>query len=564
MGEVTASPRRGLLALFLGALCFFGLSAHGYVENTDAEITMHAARAWWLRGDPGLLRDGPDASAPERWIATQIHEPGPLDFGLVGRNGRAYVWFPIGHQALMVPAVALGEWCARVFPAAEARLFEQKNGDELFGRFFWSRFFVSWLPIPFAAGSVVLVFLLARALGASARAALITAAFATLTTALWPGSSETMSDVPGAFFLLACAAGVFAWRADVLASRPRPRTLLWAGVAGGLAVLVRYPHALAVIVLAVGAAVVAWRARRLSDLAYLALGGAPALVALCAANWLRFGSLTETGYSAGATPQWWSYPPWLGIPLILLAPGKGILWFSVGLWPALAQWCRRATWVHRWPLVVALAVLVLPIVVSGHTAGWAGGQCWSARYFTPGVVLIVAVGLALGRPWERRPRTLGAVFVLGALVSLGGVLTPYRGDRNLAHAATAAAYPKRAAEDVDLLPLIYDFEPRFSPIHSHWTYAWLSVRGRLAAGGSSNTTEPLFGVRVPPPLGDGLRPAHAEDIGLRHWWWRYGAAFFGWSPWLCLPLLLGAVAGLGTAWKKSAAETPKATGVASR
>ena len=40
-------PRVALLLLFFGCCGLFGLTAHGYVENTDAEITMHAARAWW-------------------------------------------------------------------------------------------------------------------------------------------------------------------------------------------------------------------------------------------------------------------------------------------------------------------------------------------------------------------------------------------------------------------------------------------------------------------------------------------------------------------------------------
>jgi hypothetical protein len=310
--------------------------------------------------------------------------------------------------------------------------------------------------------------------------------------------------------------------------------------------------------------VAAWRAGRARDLGWLVLGGAPGLALLLAANWLRFGSLTETGYSAGATPEWWSYPPWLGIPLILAAPGKGILWFSLALWPALAQLGRRSVRAAVWPWTMALAVLLLPVLISGHTAGWAGGQCWSGRYYTPGVVLLVTVGLALGRPWERRPRLLAAIGALALLVSLGGVLTPYRGDRNLAHAAAAAAYPGQAAADAGLLPLIYDFEPRFSPIHSHWTYAWLSATGRLEEGGSANTTEPMFGVRVPPPAGDSLRPAHPEDRGFRHWWWRYGSALFGWPGWLWLPCLLGAVLGLWLAWRLAGTEAPKPTGVAGR
>src|SRR5690606_27903892 len=241
MVPLSRRERAGLALLFVGALCFLGLFAHGHVENSDAEVTMHAARAWWLRGDPGLLREGPDVSVAERTLAEWIASGSPTGFGMPGRNGKAYVWFPIGHQALMVPCVALGEACARAFPAPETRLIELEG--EAFGAFFWSRFFVALLPIPFAAGAVVVVWLLARTLGASGRDALVVTAAATLATAFWPGSSETMSDVPGTFFLLLAALGVFADRKSVVAGVGAPRWLLLAGGAAGAAVCVRYPHA---------------------------------------------------------------------------------------------------------------------------------------------------------------------------------------------------------------------------------------------------------------------------------------------------------------------------------
>ncbi|HLU39882.1 MAG TPA: hypothetical protein VK081_10885 [Planctomycetota bacterium] len=529
--------RAGLALLFVGALCFLGLFAHGHVENSDAEVTMHAARAWWLRGDPGLLREGPDVSVAERTLAEWIASGSPTGFGMPGRNGKAYVWFPIGHQALMVPCVALGEACARAFPAPETRLIELEG--EAFGAFFWSRFFVALLPIPFAAGAVVVVWLLARTLGASGRDALVVTAAATLATAFWPGSSETMSDVPGTFFLLLAALGVFAYRARVLAGVGAPRWLLLAGGAAGAAVCVRYPHAAPVAVLGAGAAVVAWRAGRRRDLAWLAAGGLPFLVALLAANWLRFGNLLETGYSAGATKEWFSYPPWLGIGLILLAPGKGVLWFSPALWPALAQAFRRVTWRPAWPWAVALGCFLVPVVISGHTAGWAAGQCWSVRYVTAGVVLVVTVGLSLGQPWRRRPRSFWAACLLGAVVSLGGVVTPYRGDREMARHAAAVVYAERVAREGEgVLPEIWDFVPRFTPLKSHWVYAWLNLQGRMQRGGSANTTEPLFGVRIEPDR-PGLRPSRPQDVGFRHWWWRYGSELFGWPRW---PVL--AVAGV--------------------
>jgi hypothetical protein len=519
--------RRGLAWLFVAALAFLGLFAHGYVENGDAEVTMHAAVAWAHRGDPGLRRAAVDSTVPERFIAEQIQ--GTKRWGIVGRDGAAYVWFPIGHQALMVPAVWLGDQLARLAPTPERRLVELKG--EAYGLYFWTRFLLSLLPILCAAGTTVVLFCLARCLGLDGRGALLVTAVATLCTAFWPGSSETMSDGPGTFLLLAAVLGVFRYREAVARARPGARHLALAGLLAGGAVLVRYPHAVPVLIASLAAAFVAWRARRLRDLLALVAGGAPAVAALLAANWWRFGSWFETGYSAGANPQWWSYAPYLGIPLILLAPGKGILLFSPPLWPALGAVLRRRNWQDAWPWFVALPCFALPIVISGHTAGWAGGQCWSVRYVTPGVLLVVVVGLSFGQPWRRWPKAFALCCALGFAISVGGVLTPYRGDRQLAYSAAASLYPEVAQTNAALLPMYYDFDWRLSPLRSHWVYAWLSATGRLEQGGAANTTLPMFGVDVPGEAGAALRPGQLEDVRFRHWWWRYGVDLLGWSAW---------------------------------
>lgn len=511
-------PRAALALLFLGAFGFFGLFAHGYVENTDAEITMHAARAWWLRGNPGLRAEGADTWPAERVIAGLVAEG---KFGLKGVDGLCQVWFPIGHQLLMVPCAALGEELAARFPLPESA-YEGLKG-EVFGQFWWTRCLVSFLPAVAAAGAFIALVWLMLGLGSPRREALAVALVATLCTQAWPGASETLADGPGGCCLLVMAALVLPY----LGGRGGARALLLAGISGGFAVCLRYQHALPVGVLALFAARAALARRRGLELAMLALGAAPLAAFVLSMNWLRFGSLLETGYSAGANPRWWSYPPWLGIPMILAAPGKGVLWFSTPLWLALPALLRRGA--LRAPRLPALLVFALPLVLFGHTGGWAAGQCWSVRYMTPSVVLLVAVGLALGKPWQRHPRWFACVCALGLLVSLGGVLTPYRGQQDLAYQAGGVLYPDAPQRDNNV-----NFAPRLSPLHTHWIYAGLAATGRIERGGSENTTRPLFGVDV---AGAKLTWP-GEDSGFRHWWMVFAARHFG------MPLLPVAVAWL--------------------
>ena len=508
-------PWRPLVALFAGMCAFFGFFAHGYLENTDADVTMHAARALYLRGDIGLQTEGADTWEAERFIA------GSGQFGMRGANGKYYVWFPIGHQLLLVPCVALGDLLAGWFPEAEADYVERKGA--VLGEFYWARFIASFLPAGFAAGSALMLLLICLSLGTSMCEALSITAIATLCTQFWPGASETMSDGPGMFFLLAMAALVFRARAG----KECVAGAFLAGACGGWAVLMRYPHAVPVLILAVVGALTMMRRRAWGELFALALGAMPEVAILFSANWLRFGSLTETGYSAGANPKFWNYPAYLGVPVMLIAPGKGVLWFSLPLWLAVPAFCRRSFFSFPW--LPVLLIFALPLVIHGHTSGWAAGQCWSIRYLTPSIVLMVAVALAMTRPWQRRPGLVAAVCALGLLVSIGGVITPYRGQQSLASQAATVVYPGVEQVDNNI-----NFAPSFSPLHTHWIYAWLSATGRLEQGGARNTTVPLFGVHV-----DRAALAwQAEDAGFRHWWMIGLAHNRGWPFWPVLGLWL--------------------------
>lgn len=523
-----------LVLLFVGLFGFFGLFAHGYLENPDVDATMHGARALYLRGDSGLDAEAPDASPAEKALVDYITTTG--QYGMVGRNGKHYVWFPIGHLYLMLPSVAAGELLAKLFPQPERILESEDRKGPVWGQFFWIRLLISLTAPAFAAGSAVLLFLLARTLALSTALALLVLMVTTLCTQFWPGSTESLSDGPGMFFLLGSVLGVFRYHLG----KGQGVCLLLAGLSAGLAVLVRYPHAMLVPVL-VGSVVVSARERRPTLHPVLfCLGGLPCLLWLGAVDFMRFGSVFETGYGNASLAGWFAYPPYIGAFKILFAAGKGIMWFSPMLWIALPQILR----LRGHLMVMTWLLFLIPFCAYSNTQGWQSGTCWSIRYLTPSVALMVVVSLSLGRPWERHPRVFGFLAVAGLLISMSGHVAPFRGHQQMAHEAAKTVYADQLMSG-DLqegdLPEHFFFEPRYTPIRSNWIYAWLAVSGRMEEGGSANTTEPLFGVAVE----EGefpLRPANWEERGFRHLWPFYLQALVGGAAWI-LALVWAAATG---------------------
>jgi hypothetical protein len=579
-------PRSTLILAFLASFGVFGFFAHGYVENTDTEVTLHAARAWALRGNPGLVRfqdvetliPGEPHWWGEKTIALNISDPefqrlhGFGSYGRTGPDGRQYVWFPIGHQALLVPCVLLGELLADAFPQAEANYLERAPTLPEFREFYWTRVLVSFVSPLFAAGSIVVLLLLARELGASPRQSLFVVAFATLATQFLPGTTETMSNVPGAFFLYATMLAIARY-----ATRGGAAHLLLAGSAAGAGVLLRYPIALSMLPLFAWALFDANRRARRVEILWLALGGLPALVFLLWANAWRFGSMLETGYSSESSfgSEW--FP--IGVLGILFAPSKGVFWFSPPLW--LAAWllllgpaagairaglaallrgrmrgaARAFLDLARWhgaPVVVALASFALPVLSVASLWYWGSGQCWGIRYLTgPLVLVLVAMFTRHRDALAARPVRTGAMFVLGLVVSIGGLIAPYTGQQALAYATIHARFgPFEFGGDDDR---IFNWSPELSPIHSHWTYAWLSWSGRIETGKSEDTTEPLFGIALenPPP------PMAGHDVRFRHLWWRSLPEYVQGFPgtvvalvWALATLVLGAAC-VRSVWSKA-------------
>ena len=540
----------GWIGTWLGAFFLFAAVAHGNFETADAAFTMHAARALWVRGDSGLLTTEQGGELlGERMGAEDIARMHRN--GRIGTNGRAYVWFPMGHAWLMVPFVAAGELLNKCVPAAEttfrATVAPGVEDRALHGA--WSYLLghpvltqgliALLLPASCAATSVLLLFLLARALSGSPREAAITTGAIALATQFFALGRETLSDGPGLCALLAVLWVVVRMHLGT-ASRWLP---VLGGMAAGAAVLLRYSHALLVLPCGLAIALACRRRRCWSELLWFLAGGLPFACLFFGVNVARFGNPLITGYPDAA--DWLQQPIWLGLCKLFVSAGRGVLWLSPLLWLALPMALRAARAPQlRW---LAWVLFAIPMLLFASANGWQGGQCWGSRYVTPAVVVLLALVLPQAKPWRSWPRTWWLLCLVGVFANVTSVVAPVRGVIELATHAVYAEIrhevlagrmrPELAARMAANADDAVSWRPRFSPLHANWSYAVRSVTGGFEdehgapRNGSANTIEPLFGIAAA-ELDQGNAPSRWEDRCGRHLWWRFWADLTGVSSWL--------------------------------
>jgi hypothetical protein len=546
---------RLLRRLWLAVFLLFAAVAHGNFETEDAGFTMQAARSLWRRGDSGLLRaDQGGDSLGEALGAAYIRKQGTC--GKLGGNGVAYTWFPIGHVYLFVPVVAVGEALAGPSRAADEAFRRAVApglvGDQLAGSPSFVRgtpvltqgLIALLVPATFAACSAALLFLLARALGSSPRAAVGVALAVLVATQASAFGREQLSDGPGLAFLLAALLAVVV----VDQGRGTARTALLGGLCGGAAVLLRYQNAALLVALGLALLIACVRQRRLGLVAVFTLGVVPSAALLLAVDFARFGDPFDTGYPK--TADWLDQPIWLGSAKILFGAGRGAMWFSPVLWLALPAALRAATTPRlRW---LAWALFLFPLLFFAQARGWQGGQCWAARYQTHGLVALLALVLPQAQPWRRWPKAWWATVVCGVFVTVSSVVAPVRGVLQLGAQAVAAVGTPGKPDDLT------GWQPRYTPLLANWRYALADATGLFefddaAWQANSIASDPIvavFGVD-PQTAEQRLPPQRWEDRRFRHLWWRFWADLTGVPSWALLaPVALAlavALARLATA-----------------
>jgi hypothetical protein len=507
-------------SVFLVCLAVFTATFVGPPDNPDAEVEFQTTSAL-VRTGRLALGGTPEADAIVQ-ARFDVREGGP------GREGRFYSWFGVGQALVGVPFYVLGSGVERLFPAIEERHRATTRMGAGRSEYF-QHLFVGWRNPLLAALTVHLLMLSARRLGASRRSAWLGALGYGLCTYAWPQARSTLSDVQATFLLFLAFHLLLYAREAYGRGKGRPRVALgFAGLSLGLAFLTRLVTAPAIAVLLVAAWFVVRRGRRQRaggrlavtlDLATLAAPALAGLAAFLVVNQLRFGDPLESGYSdAVGSGTFFSYPPWLGLLGLLIAPGKGLVWMA----PALLLAPLGITKVWRaggrvWPLTVAgMAVAVAGPIVPLET--WHGAWTYGPRYVLP-LVPFLWLGTSLAfdevapQPWGRA--LARGLLVLGLAVSLPGVLVDHMTHQDLALQASRVAWPEMPGDDEaqrDSKRFVQvQWDPRFAAPWAHWRI----LRHRAALGDEAFPAREIFF------LDDDavLTPEHERDRGFRHLAW---------------------------------------------
>jgi hypothetical protein len=374
--------RAWYIAIFVAV---FGL----YLLTSSREPAWGDARPMWEVADR-LVQHG----------AIDIKTRWPDDMP-PGRNGKMYGIAAIGTVLVHVPGVALAAASHAAAPRHDPLL---------------RPIFTHLAPAALGALACVVFFGLLRDLGRSARTASMCTAILACSTTVWVYARMPYGEI----IQVACFLGLFRYTLRVIAA-PTRANALWLGVWAGYLFNTKYVYATAIL----GAAVlIAWslrkqRAELKRVVLWASVTAGPLLVLALVYNYLRFGSITQTGYEP--------YLSWYfggsvfdGAWGMLASANKSALLYSPPLVLALLGW-PRAIRAHK-TLGIAVLVLVVPTFIVYCTyRSWSGDYAWGPRYFVWAVpVLLVGMAWFVDTMARWKRAFVIAVVAAGVVVQLLG------------------------------------------------------------------------------------------------------------------------------------------------
>jgi len=415
--DTRGPARRRALAVFVGTFLIFSASSGGRLSNVDARCRYLSAAGLVERRDPALT------PGPGREGLARVSAP--------GRDGKRYPVYGPGQTFLMVPFYIAGRGVAAVAGSGSA-LAERAGG-----------FLVSTVMLPLAAAALCLVFyLVQKDLGVSEVAAVGAAAVLGFGTMVWQYAKFPAEETQVGLLLLVGLRHGLLWARG---SGRRRDVVVFAAALGGALVfrMSAAPAAAVVGVAALAVAAEAWPpaggadgGRRGRAWGLVASGAAAAVAAaalLAGWNLWRFGSWTETGYSASGL--WREHgaaafdaPFAEGFFGLLASPGKSVLLYNPVLLLTGLGWRRwRGRLGRAWWVVPGGVAATLLLYSKYHF--WHGDWSWGPRFLVSTLPLAclplgtVVEGLLSERGW--RLKAAAAVIGVSVAVQAGSVVAHY-------------------------------------------------------------------------------------------------------------------------------------------
>lgn len=365
---------RRLLAIVLLIYIFAG---KGYLQVSDTSFSVKTAEAL---------------------LSGQLDIPHEDNYTLRALDGRSYSKYGIGLPLYFVPLVAVGRGLASVTGLPSAEL---------------SGFLISFANIPFALLALVLFALLLRLLGVTKGYTQLLTVGLGLGSLCWQYAGYDFSEAMQMGLLLLAVYGVI---------RGTTRWMIAGSLGLAGLILIKLVHAVLLPIflgyLLARSGESTWRQTRKAVL--FTSSGILALGLIASLNFVRFGSLLESGYGSEAH-QFFPSQMWHTIPKLLGSPDKGLFIFCPVVFLGVFGW-RAFARQHPCETILCGAIVVSNLILAGAWHSWEGGWSWGPRLLVPTIPLwLLPAAFWLD---QRPPR---AWFAVATLVILSSIMVQVPG-----------------------------------------------------------------------------------------------------------------------------------------
>lgn len=405
------------------------LIVHGKLDAYVAAWLFILLSLLYLATAKGVLEYGDDISMLQvtqamvnRGDVNVPTPPGNLE-GVVrttGEDGRSYSRYGIGQSLLAIPLYMIGSVLERFVP--ESHIIVDAQGVNRNGVLVYT---VSLIGVITTALTAAILYLVCRAIGFGYIGSIFAAISMGVGTFAWHYSRTFMSEPPSMLSILLAFYGLLQFS--------RWKSTVWvflSGAAASLAILLRVTNA--VLLLPIGLWLV-WEivaryrnrpARMITGTLCWVFPVSLGLVVVAVYNYIRFGSVIETGYGNAAYA--FTTPLYVGLYGFIFSSGKSIFVYAPILLVGVYSWMYLRLLNYRVAMVV-VGMLLLYMGFYSRFHWWYGGGAWGPRFM---VVIVPLMLVGVPSLFHRNIDRGGLVMlVLLSLVSVFiqvvSVLVPY-------------------------------------------------------------------------------------------------------------------------------------------